>query len=61
MSTSYTWQVSSPNINNGPGVISSAYNVDGKSTFTTITGTNTSGYVKDFPDSTSTDLNIKNL
>lgn len=61
MSTSYTWQVSSPNINNGPGVISSAYNVDGKSPFTTITGTNTSGYVKVFPDSTSTDLNIKNL
>jgi hypothetical protein len=61
MSTSYTWQVSSPNINNGPGVISSAYNVDDKSPFTTITGTNTSGYVKVFPDSTSTDLNIKNL
>lgn len=61
MSTSYTWQVSSPNINNGPGVISSAYNVDDKSPFTTITGTNPSGYVKVFPDSTSTDFNIKNL
>jgi hypothetical protein len=61
MSTSYTWQVSSPNINNGPGVISSAYNVDDKSPFTTITGTNQSGFVKVFPDSTSTDLNIKNL
>ena len=61
MSSSYTWQVSSPNINNGPGVISSAYNVDDKSPFTTITGTNPSGYVKVFPDSTSTDFNIKNL
>lgn len=58
---SYTWQVSSPNIGNGPGVISSAYNVDNKSPFTTITTTNPSGYVKVFPDSTSTDLNIKNL
>ena len=57
----YTWQISTPNLNTGVGVISSAYNVDNKSPFTTITGTNTSGYVKVFPDSTSTDLNIKNL
>jgi hypothetical protein len=57
----YTWQVSSPNIGTGVGVISSAYNVDNKSPFTTITGTNQLGYVKVFPDSTSTDLNIKNL
>jgi hypothetical protein len=57
----YTWQISTPNINTGVGVISSAYNVDNKSPFTTITGTNTSGYVKVFPDTTSTDFNIKNL
>jgi hypothetical protein len=57
----YTWQVSSPNIGTGVGVISSAYNVDNKSPFTTITGTNPLGYVKVFPDSTSTDFNIKNL
>lgn len=57
----YTWQVSSPNIGTGVGVISSAYNVDGKSPFTTITNDNPTGFVKAFPNSTSTDLNIKNL
>jgi hypothetical protein len=61
MSTSYTWQVSSPNIGNGPGIISSAYNVDNKSPFATITGTNPTGYTKVFPNSTSRDLDIKNL
>ena len=58
---SYTWQVSSPYIDNGPGVISSAYNVNNKSPFTTITTDNPLGYVKVFPNSNSTDLNIKNL
>jgi hypothetical protein len=57
----YTWQVSSPNIGTGVGVISSAYNVDNKSPFTTINQTNTTGYTKVFPNSTSTDFNIKNL
>lgn len=57
----YTWQVSSPNIGTGVGVISSAYNVDDKSPFTTITATNQTGYINVFPNSSSTDLNIKNL
>lgn len=57
----YIWQISSPNINTGVGVISSAYNVDGKSPFTTITTDNPTGYVKVFPNSNSNDLNIKNL
>jgi hypothetical protein len=57
----YVWQISSPNLNTGVGVISSAYNVDGKSPFTTITTDNPTGYVKVFPNSNSNDLNIKNL
>ena len=57
----YIWQISSPNINTGVGVISSAYNVNGKSPFTTITTDNPTGYVKVFPNSNSNDLNIKNL
>jgi hypothetical protein len=57
----YTWQVSSPNIGTGVGVISSAYNVNNKSPFTTITQSNPRGYVDVFPNSTSTDFNIKNL
>ena len=57
----YTWQVSTPSIGTGQGVISSAYNVDGKSPFTTITIDNPTGYTKVFPNSNSTDLNIKNL
>jgi hypothetical protein len=40
----YTWQVSSPNIGTGKGVISSAYNVDGKSPLTTITSSNPDGF-----------------
>jgi hypothetical protein len=57
----YVWQVSKPSIGTGVGVISSAYNRDNTSPFTTITETNSSGYVDVFPDSTSTDFNIKNL
>lgn len=57
----YTWQVSSPNIGTGVGVISSTYNINGKNPLTTITENNPSGYVKVFPNSTSTNFNIKNL
>lgn len=41
----YVWQVSTPNIGTGKGVISSAYEVDGKSPLTTITSTNPDGFV----------------
>jgi hypothetical protein len=57
----YTWQISTPNLNTGVGVISSAYNVDGKSPFTTIKIDNPTGYTKVFPNSNSTDFNIKNV
>jgi hypothetical protein len=57
----YTWQVSSPNIGTGVGVISSTYNINDKNPLTTITENNPSGYVKVFPNSTSTNFNIKNL
>ena len=42
----YVWQVSTPNIGTGKGVISSAYEVDGKSPLTTITSTNPDGFVR---------------
>jgi hypothetical protein len=42
----YTWQVSTPNIGTGKGVISSSYNSNGKSPFTTITTSNPDGWVK---------------
>ena len=58
----YTWQISTPNIGTGIGVVSSAYNdEDGKNVLTTITASNPSGFVKAFPNTSSTDLNIKNL
>lgn len=57
----YVWQISTPNIGTGKGVISSAYNVDGKIPLTTITQDNPTGYTKLFPNSNSNDLNIKNL
>jgi len=57
----YTWQVSSPNIGTGEGVISSAYKVNGKIPITTISTSNPLGYVKVFPNSNSTNFNIKNL
>ena len=41
----YTWQVSTPNIGTGPGRVSSAYNVDGKTPLTTVTQANPSGFV----------------
>lgn len=42
----YTWQVSTPSIGTGKGVVSSAYNVNGESPLTTITSTNPNGFVK---------------
>ena len=42
----YTWQVSTPSISTGKGVVSSAYNVNGESPLTTITSTNPGGYVE---------------
>lgn len=57
----YTWQVSSPNIGTGEGFISSAYKVNGKIPITTISTSNPLGYVKVFPNSNSTNFNIKNL
>jgi hypothetical protein len=57
----YTWQASSPNIGTGVGVISSAYAKGGNSPLSTITPSNPTGYTNVFPNSTSTDLNIKNL
>lgn len=53
----YTWQLSSPNIGTGIGVISSAYSTDGKTPLTTITSTNPTGYVP----LTSNDPIAKNL
>lgn len=57
----YTWQVSSPNIETGEGVISSTYKINGKIPITTISTSNPLGYVKVFPNSNSTNFNIKNL
>jgi hypothetical protein len=57
----YTWQVSSPNIETGEGVISSTYKINGKIPITTISTSNPLGYVKVFPNSNSNNLNIKNL
>ena len=42
----YVWQISTPNIGTGKGVISSAYEVDGKSPLTTVTSTNPDGFVQ---------------
>jgi len=42
----YVWQISTPNISTGKGVISSAYEVDGKSPLTTVTSTNPDGFVQ---------------
>jgi hypothetical protein len=47
----YTWQVSTPTIGTGKGVISSSYNSNGKSPFTTITTSNPDGWVPVNPSS----------
>jgi hypothetical protein len=47
----FTWQISKPNIGTGVGRVSSAYNVDGKSPFATITIANPTGYIPVNPSS----------